>query len=192
MVHSLTVTCLDCGYVWKPRKDSTRYQRQCPHCKSTRLDENKGAGNTLQASTPSVAPVSQNVSVRVKWPQVIYDLMGISGASSPENGIVRAFELYKLALPYKFKYNMQSLEEVFELLENRAAEASKRLRRVLDNPELIFYEIAGTDLAVADYYEAIREKGYPGTFLNFLTDIICRHFKDHGYDSPQDFRGAID
>jgi hypothetical protein len=85
---------------------------------------------------------------------------------------------------------MQSLEEVFELLERRAVEANKRFRSILDSPELIFYESVGADLAVADYYEAIKEKGYPGTFLDFLTDIICKHFKNHGYDSPQDFRAA--
>ena len=190
MVRSSSIKCLDCGYVWKPRKDSTRYQRQCPRCKRTRLDENKGAGNTLQASPPASAPSSQNFGVGVRYPQVVYDLMGILNASSPENGIVRAFELCRRALPYKFKYNVQGLEEVFELLEKRATEASKRLQSILDNPELIFFESAGADLTVADYYEAIREKGYTGTFLDFLTDIVCRHFKNNGYDSPEDFKGA--
>jgi hypothetical protein len=72
-------------------------------------------------------------------------------ASSPENALHRAFELFRKLIPYKFKYGLESPEAVFEFLEKQASdgkkkavEAEERLQGILANPEDVFYEVAQT------------------------------------------------
>jgi hypothetical protein len=125
---------------------------------------------------------------RRKLPTVLYDLMGITGASSPENALQRAFELFRKLIPYKYKYGLESPETVFEFLEKeasegneRAVEAEKRLSDILENPELIFYECGG-DLSAVDWYEAWKKEGYTKDFLDFLNDAANGYWRIKGYE----------
>lgn len=189
----LALRCLECRYTWKPRKDVTRYRRQCPKCDSYRLEElEQGREGEVKDTAQPVRTMVQESSRDIRWPKIAYDLMGISGASSPENGIAKALELYKRTLSYKFKYNVQSLEEVFRLLENKAAESNERFRSILRDPTLIFLETMGVDLAPCNYYEALQKKGYKGTFLVFLSEVVTAYFKDHEYNSPEDLAASSD
>jgi hypothetical protein len=124
-----------------------------------------------------------------QWPRIVYDLQGILGASSPENALVRAYELVRGLSPYKYRHNLQSLEGVFEFLERRAAEgnrkaveAQERLQRILNDPELVFYEVTGTELTAPDWYDALRKEGYKKGFLEFVNEIIEKHFERQGVE----------
>jgi len=188
----ISLRCLDCGYSWKPRKEVTRYRRQCPKCDSCRF-EKVDAEDTEPKDLPAVL-INGTSAARSKWPKAVYNLMGISGASSPENALARAFELYRRALPYKFKHNLKSLEEVFEFLEKKnvvksknATNAKERLQSILEDPTLIFYETVGADLTTVNYYDALQKTGYRRSFLEFLNDIVNHFFESYGYESPEDF-----
>jgi hypothetical protein len=189
MVQSMTLTCLSGGYSWRSRKEATRYQRQCPRCKHTGLDENKGTGNTQGTSLTTTPPIGPPIAVGPGWPKVVYDLMGISGSSSPENALQRVYELYRRMLPYKYKLGLESPEAVFEYLEKKAsegrrkaAEAEKRLQDMLKSPELIFYETIGTDTAAVDWYEKLRKTGDVKDFLDFVSEIVTKWFEKQGYE----------
>jgi hypothetical protein len=113
--------------------------------------------------------------------------MGISGGSSPENGLARAYELLRKLLPYEHKYNIDNPEMVFELLEKKAADGIRRLaeveeqlRNLTRNPESIFFE-TGADLAAVNWYEALKKTGYTKDFLTFLSEIVDAHFEEHGF-----------
>lgn len=167
----------------------TRYSRQCPRCKHTHFDETKSVGNTAGVLSTTTATVNQPIAMGPQWPRIVYDLQGILGASSPENGLAKAYELVRRLLPYKYKYNVDSPETVFDLLEKkavdgirRAAEAEQRLQRMFNDPILIFYETVGADLAAADWYEASKREGYAKDFLTFLSETIEKHFEKQGYE----------
>jgi hypothetical protein len=192
----LPLCCLDCKYEWKPRKEITRYRRQCPTCNSYHIQELKETEKT-EDRRQAVMTAREESTLVLKWPRVVYDLMGISGAASPENALARAFELYRSALPYKFKYNVESPEEVIRLLENclaaerkKATENEKRLHDVLSDPRGIFHKAVGADLTAVEYYEELRRRGYTTGFLDFLNDVVAEYFKAHGYNSVKDFAGS--
>lgn len=99
------------------------------------------------------------------------------------------YELYRRLLPCKFKYGLENPEKVFEFLEERAvaesrkaAEAEGRLQGILGDPATIFYEIAGTDLAAPEYYEALKKEGHKKGFLDFVSEIIAQHFQERGLE----------
>ena len=181
----ISFKCLDCGHSWKARKAITRYVRQCPKCDSYKLKK--------VSPLDSEAAFTNGPPANLKWPKPVYDLMGISGSNSPQNAVARALELYKRALPYKFKYGVENLEEVFRLLEKKvvdadgkASDAEKTLKRILDDPTLIFWEIGG-DLIATKYYEAVQKTGCKVGFLEFLNDVVEAYFKEMGYNSPEEF-----
>jgi hypothetical protein len=188
MVQSMTLTCLSCGYSWRSRKEATRYQRQCPRCKHTDLDENKGTSSRPGTPTTTVT-IGQPSTIGSGWPKVVFDLMGAMNASSPENALQRAFEFYRQLLSYKYKYNLKSPEEAFEFLEEKATDgnrkavdAEERLRSMLENPELVFQWTVGADLAAVDWYEALRKTGYTKDFLDFLSEIVDSWFEKQGFE----------
>jgi hypothetical protein len=167
----------------------TRYRRQCPRCKHTHFDPPKAARKKQGASSTTAAAVSQPITKGSRWPQIVYDLQGISGASSPENALARAYELIRRLLPYKFKYDLKTPEEAFEFLEKKAAdgsrkaaEAEERLRGIFSDPTTIFYETVGTDLTAPEYYEDLKKEGYKGSFLDFTSEIISKYLKEHGIE----------
>lgn len=188
-VKPSTLTCPDCGYAWLPRKNMTRYQRQCPRCKHTHFGKAKISRNTQGASSATAATSSQPITTGLRWPQIVYDLQGISGASSPENALAKAYELIRKALPYKFKYGLESPEAVLDFLERKAADGNKRavqaetrLHEMLEDPTLIFYETIGTDLTAPEYYEDLKKEGYEKDFLDFLSEIVEIYLKEHGIE----------
>lgn len=185
---SQSLTCKKCGHVWNPRKSVTRYKRQCPKCDSSELDVTNNTSQTLNSPTNMATVGNKTLATRTNLPAVVYDLMGITGASSPENALQRAFELFRKLIPYKFKYGLESPEAVLELLEKKAAlgkknavEAEERLRGILENPKLIFYEVGG-DLAAVDWYDALKKTGYAKSFLDFLCEAVNGYWESKGYE----------
>jgi hypothetical protein len=190
----MALLCLDCGYSWEPRKTVTRYRRQCAQCDSYNAEERRDTSSVKDVEQKSDDTTIDGKSVsNLTWPKVLYNLMGVSGTSSPENALVRAFELYRHALLYKFKYKLESLEDVLKLLENRATqryredvEAEEQLQRILNDPKLIF-KATRAGLITVSYYEATQKKGYEQGFLEFLNDVVTTYFMEHGFRSPEDF-----
>jgi hypothetical protein len=110
-------------------------------------------------------------------------------ARAPENTLQRAFELYRKLAPYKWKYNLQSPEDVVEFLEKkstdadrRATEAEKRFKDLLDNPEQIFLETVCADLTPINWYEQERKTGYNKGFLDFLAEVVEGYYEDRGLE----------
>ncbi len=184
---SQSLTCKKCGHVWSPRKSATRCPRQCPRCGSTKLDSSSNISQTQTAPTASTP--NKSLINRTNLPKAIYDLVGILDAASPENAVVRAFELCRKLSAYKYKYNLESLEAVFEFLEKealegnrQALEAKERLEGMFDNPERIFLETVGADLAAVRWYDALRETGYDKDFLDFLSEAVNGYWESQGYE----------
>jgi hypothetical protein len=81
----------------------------------------------MQGTSPTTTPpIGQPIAIGPGWPKVVYDLMGITGSSSPENALQRAHELYRRMLPYKYKLGLESPEAVFDYLEKKALERRKQ------------------------------------------------------------------
>jgi DNA-directed RNA polymerase subunit M/transcription elongation factor TFIIS len=183
---SQSLSCRKCGYEFIPRKTTTRYARQCPKCNSTELDS---SSNNSQTQTPQTASITNKSLVnRTNLPKVIYDLVGILDAASPENALVRAFEICRKLSAYKYKYGLESLESVFKFLEEeaqignkRGRDAEERLRSMLENPELVFYECGG-DLSAVDWYQAWKREGYTKDFLGFLSEAVNGYWTSRGYE----------
>jgi hypothetical protein len=53
---------------------------------------------------------------------------------------------------------------------------------MLENPELIFYETTGADLAAVGWYEELRKTGYEKDFLNFVSEIVTSWFEKQGLE----------
>jgi hypothetical protein len=142
----------------------------------------------VQPKTPAIT-AKERLANTSKWPKIVYDLMGISGASSPENALQRAFESYRKLLPYKYTYDLDNPDEVFEFLEKkaadgigRAAEAEESLQSVMGDPASIFYETVGADLAAVNWYKALKKTGYAKDFLTLLSETIEKYFEGQGYE----------
>jgi hypothetical protein len=185
-----SLSCRKCGYTWTPRKAVTRYRRQCPKCNSSELNIVNHSSQTSAKNLPTPMATSKTITFanRTKLPAVVYDLMGITAASSPENALKRAFELFRRLMPYKFKHGLESPEAVFKFLEKeasegnkRAVEAEERLSDIIENPELVFYECGG-DLSAVNWYEAWKKEGYPKDFLDFLNEAANGYWKSQGYE----------
>lgn len=183
-----SLSCKKCGYVWAPRKSVTRYKRQCPKCNSSELDVANNVPQTKSSQAQVVNANSRLLAARTKLPAVVYDIMGITGASSPENALQRAFELFRKLIPYKYKFGLESPEAVFEFLEKQASEGNKRaveaeecLSDIIENPELVFYEWGG-DLSAIDWYEAWKKEGYTKDFLDFLSEAVDGYWASRGYE----------
>jgi transposase-like protein len=183
---SQSLTCKKCGYNFNPRKLTTRYKRQCPQCKSTQLDSSSNASQSQ--TVPSASITAKSLANRTSLPKAIYDLVGILDAVSPENAIMRAFELCRKLTAYKFKYNLESLESVFNFLERetlaaheKANKSEAKLKDIFAHPELIYYEVGG-DLDAVHFYEAMQNEGYPKGFLDFVNDIVSTHFRNEGLE----------
>lgn len=185
---SQSLTCRQCAYSWTPRKSTTRFKRQCPKCNSSDLDVGNIAPQSQnnQVKTPAVTKTA--LTARTNLPSVIFDLVGITGAVSPENAIQRAFEIYRKLYLYKVKYNLESVEEVFSFLEKETLaahkkmnEAEERLQGILSNPENVFYEVGG-DLDAPNWYEALKKTGYDKNFLDFLNQAVNGYWESKGYE----------
>jgi len=190
------LSCRKCGYVWHPRKASTLFRRQCPKCNSSDFDVANSASQTPNnpAITPTTNTSTDNniFAQRTKLPPVLYDLMGLSGATCPEEALKKSFELYRKIAQYKWKYNLTSPDEVVEFLEKkyaddtrRANEAEKRVKELLDSPELIFLETVGADLDAVNWFEHEQRKGYEGSFLDFISEIVGQYYRDRGLELPE-------
>lgn len=183
---SQSLSCKTCGHVWHPRKASTTYRRQCAVCNGSEIDST----SSVVVNATKTAPTTANgvFASRTKLPPVIYDLEAISGASSPENALQRACELYKRLYIYKIKYNLESIESVFAFLEKETLAAHKKasiseakLKDLLSSPELICYEVGG-DLNAVHYFEALKESGYPKNFLDFVNEAVNGYWTEQGYE----------
>jgi hypothetical protein len=182
------LSCQKCGHEWKPRKDLTRYKRQCPLCNSGEIDTTSSLAVTTTKTMPTVMDTANGIfNLRTKLPPNVYDLVGITDTSTVENAVQKAIEVYRKLSQYKWKYNLESPEKVIEFLEEETAaahkkanEAEKRLEDMLDSPELICYE-AGGDLSAANYFETLKGRGYPKDFLGFVNEIVTAHFRENGW-----------
>lgn len=102
--------------------------------------------------------------------------------------MARAYELILRLVPYKYKYNLDSPEKVFEFLEKKAAdgieravEAEERSQSIMRDPTSIFHKTVGADLAAVNWYEELKKKGYAKDFLTFLSEIVEKYFEQQGY-----------
>jgi hypothetical protein len=168
----------------------TRYKRQCPKCNCTELNVANNAPQAKNSSTPAVS--NTTVNTRANLPSVIYDIIGITGASSIENALQRAFELFRRLSVYKFKYGLESPEAVFDALEKqaiksnqKAKEAEDRLNSILESPEQIYFEAEEADFTPLDCYEHEKKSGYEKDFLDFIGEIVQQYYADRGLELPE-------